>query len=167
MNSQLATWISQVHDATGFLKRLYIGLKDPVQRKRAEAAGVYAREQFRSSSGRNPRVTQFPWIGLPSEQAERTAWISAVEGLLGLSILVGFGSSSTSKKEIRAIHTRLKQELATAIKGFSSAFPIELVNHDLQQLCESVVDQAAGVARGGLGWKFGRKARRQSISRGF
>lgn len=75
MNTQLANWIAQVHEAIGYLKRLYSRLKDPVQRKRAEASGAYAGERFRST-GRKPQSAQPTWIGLPTEQAERKAWIT-------------------------------------------------------------------------------------------
>jgi hypothetical protein len=165
MNTQLTAWVAQVHEATGYLKRLYSGLKDPVQRKRAEASGAYAGERFRSS-GRKPQKVQPPWIGLTSSQSERTAWIAVIEGLLGLNLLVALGSASSSKAEPARLHRRLNQELTSAIKGFVAAFPAEMVTQDLHSLCEGVVDQAAGVAEGA--WKTVQKEGEESVDvRGF
>jgi len=145
MDAQLATWITQVNDATGFLKRLYVGLKDPVQRDRAELAGAYARERQRSSRRRltNP---QLPWIGLSSELAERTAWASAISGLLGLNLLVAMGDSSSGSSQASLLHRRLNGDLSVAIRGFSAAFPSELVAEDLDTLCEAVVEEASRLA---------------------
>jgi hypothetical protein len=159
MNTQLTAWVAQVHEATGYLKRLYSGLKDPVQRKRAEASGAYAGERFRSS-GRKPQKVQPPWIGLPTEQAERKAWISAIEGLLGLNLLVAL-SSSPGNGVAGSLHKRLNQELTTAIRGFTAAFPSELVLQDLNALCEGVVDQAAEVAESA--WLEIRKDGEESV----
>jgi len=142
MNLQLSNWIAQIYGATSFLKRLYSALKDPVQRKRAEASGAYAGERFRST-GRKPQKYQAPWIGLPTtEQAERAAWISAIEGLLGLNLLVALGSASASKAEPAKLHRRLNQELSTAVR-------------------EGVGDQAAGVADGA--WQAVRKEGEESV----
>jgi len=161
MNLQLSNWIAQIYGATSFLKRLYSALKDPVQRKRAEASGAYAGERFRST-GRKPQKYQAPWIGLPTtEQAERAAWISAIEGLLGLNLLVALGSASASKAEPAKLHRRLNQELSTAVRGFVAAFPAEMVTQDLHSLCEGVVDQAAGVADGA--WQAVRKEGEESV----
>lgn len=145
MDAQLATWITQVNDATGFLKRLYVGLKDPVQRERAETAGAYARERQRSSR-RMLKNPQLPWIGLSSDLAERTAWISAISGLLGLNLLVAMGDSSSSSSQASLLHRRLNRDLSAAIRGFSAAFPSELVAEDLDTLCEAVVEEASRVA---------------------
>jgi hypothetical protein len=165
MNTQLSNWIAQVYEATGYLKRLYIGLKDPIQRGRAEAAGAYARERYRTT-GRRPNLTAPTWIGLPTEQAERAAWIAVIEGLLGLNLLVALGSASSSKAEPAKLHRRLNQELTSALRGFSAAFPAEFVTQDLHSLCEGVVDQAAGVADGA--WQTVRKEGEESVDvRGF
>lgn len=145
MDAQLATWVTQVTDATGFLKRLYVSLKDPVQRDRAETAGAFARERQRSSRRRlkNPQI---PWIGLSSSLAERTAWISAISGLLGLNLLVALGDSSSGSPQASLLHKRLNKDLAVAIRGFSAAFPSELVAEDLDTLCDAVVEEASRVA---------------------
>lgn len=164
MDTQLTNWIAQVYGATGYLQRLYMGLKDPIQRDRAEAAGTYAQERFRSS-GRKPHQAPAPWIGLPSSQSERTAWISAIEGLLGLNLLVALGSSP-GKGGAVTLHKRLNQELTSAIRGFSAAFPAEMVTQDLYTLCEGVVDQAAGEAE--RAWLEIRKEGEESVDvRGF
>ena len=162
MNTQLTAWVAQVHEATGYLKRLYSGLKDPVQRKRAEASGAYTGERFRSS-GRKPQKVQPPWIGLSTEQAERKAWISAIEGLLGLNLLVAL-VSPPGNGGAGTLHKRLNQELTTAIRGFSAAFPAELVTKDLHALCDGVVDKAAGVAEGA--WLEIRKEGEESVNVG-
>ena len=163
MNAQLTAWVAQVHEATGYLKRLYSGLKDPVQRRRAEASGAYAGERFRSS-GRKPQKVQPPWIGLPSSQSERTAWISVIEGLLGLNLLVSLTGSSPGREGAGTLHKRLNQELTTAIRGFSAAFPAELVTQDLRALCEGVVDHAGQVAEGA--WLEIRKEGEESVNVG-
>ena len=160
MNAQLANWIGQVYGATGYLQRLYKTLKDPIQRERAEASGAYAGERFRST-GRKPQSAQPTWIGLPTEQAERKAWISAIEGLLGLNLLVALGSSP-GNGVAGSLHKRLNQELVTAVRGFSAAFPADLVLQDLRALCEGVVDQAAEAAGGA--WLEIRKEGEESVN---
>lgn len=145
MHTRMATWLAQVKDATAFLKRLYASLKDHAQRDRAEAAGAYARERCKSFTGRM-RITPCPWIGLPSAAAERIAWIHVIHGLLGLNILIAIGDSSTEGRKASNLHLRLNRELGVAIRGFSTAFPVEMVEGDLDALCECVVAEAADVA---------------------
>jgi hypothetical protein len=161
----MATWLAQVKDATAFLKRLYVNLKDHAQRDRAEAAGAYARERCKSIGGRT-RITPGPWIGLSSEAAERIAWIHVIHGLLGLNILVAIGDSSTEGRKASALHLRLNRELGFAIRGFATAFPAEMVEGDLDALCECVVDEAADVAD--AAWKDVRREDEALLSvRGF
>jgi|GEM_PF-3159452 len=160
MKTQLSNWIAQIYEATGFLRRLYATLKDPIQKGRAEAAGTYARERFRST-GRKPNQAMPPWIGLSTEQAERKAWIAVIEGLLGLNLLVALGSASPSTTVAGALHKRLNQELTTAIKGFVAAFPSELVTQDLHSICEGIVEQAAGVAE--VAWQEVRREGEESL----
>jgi len=47
MHTRMQTWLRQASDASGFLRRLYVELKDPGQRDRAIAAGAFARERCR------------------------------------------------------------------------------------------------------------------------
>lgn len=145
MHLKMASWVSQVNDATGFLKRLYIGLKDRVQRDRAAGAGAFARERSKRL-GRGPSTTHRPWLGLPPEQAERVAWICTVRGLLGLNILVALGDASNGEDKAGPLYNRLNQELGLAVQGFATAFPREMVELDLDKLCEEVIDDAAEVA---------------------
>ena len=145
MKGQVRAWVTQVHDATGFLKRLYVDLKDPVQKGRAEAAGAYARERQRSA-GRLPGSQPAPWIGLPSAEAERIAWIRTIEGLLGLNLLVALGGASPDRTVAGTMHHRINNGLSTAIQGFSAAFPADVVTRDLDSICEEIVGEAADVA---------------------
>lgn len=145
MHSTMASWVWQVNDATGFLKRLYVGLKDTGQRDRASTAGTFARNRSKRMN-RKPSSSPHPWVGLPSDTAERVAWRYTVQGLLGLNILVALGDASDDRKQAGRLHNQLNQELATAVKGFVTAFPSEFVEADLDRICEEVVENAAEVA---------------------
>jgi hypothetical protein len=145
MHKQMALWVSQVNEATGFLKRFYAALKDPTQRDRAKAAGSFARERARSAGGRSS-LTVRPWMGQQPTSAERLAWISTIEGLLGLNILVALADSNIDRKHPSPLHSRLDRELTSAVHGFSTAFPRCIVEGDLDILCLKVIDDAADVA---------------------
>lgn len=147
MHKQMTLWVSQVTDATAFLKRLYVALKDPGQRDRAEAAGVFAREWSRTG-GRKPSFAPRPWIGLEPAQAERRAWVCAIQGLLGLRILVALAASDDGRTKPNSLDARLDSELSSAVRGFTTAFPREMVEADLGSICLQVVDEAATVAEG-------------------
>lgn len=141
----MASWVWQVSDATGFLKRLYVGLKDTGQRDRASAAGAFARDRSQRMI-RKPSASPRPWVGLPSDFAERLAWRYTVQGLLGLNILVALGDASMDRQKAGPLHDQLNQELATAVKGFVTAFPSEFVEADLDRICEEVIEDVAEVA---------------------
>ena len=141
----MKSWLHQVNDATGFLRRLYLDLKDPLQRKRAEEAGRFAREKCRSG-GKLISTPPRPWIGLSSAEAEQTAWFCAIRGLLGLNILVALGDSSNASGKGNLLHRRLNGELYAALRGFRTAFPHDLVEDQLKALCDEAIDQAATVA---------------------
>lgn len=145
MHSKMASWVWQVNDATGFLKRLYEGLKDTSQRDRATGAGTFARNRSKRMT-RKPSATPRPWVGLQSDSAERIAWRFTVQGLLGLNILVALGDASEDRQKAGPLHDQLNQELAIAVKGFVTAFPSEFVEADLDRICEEVIDDAAEVA---------------------
>jgi hypothetical protein len=157
----MATWLSQVKDATAFLKRLYVSLKDGVQRDRADAAGAYARER-RGPSGRARLNTPCPWLGLPPAAAERAAWLCVIHGLLGLNILVALGDSSSDGPKAGSLHKRLDRELGIAVRGFATAFPLEMVGEDLDEVCERVIDEAAEVAE--AAWSDIRKEEEPQMS---
>lgn len=150
MHARMTTWVSQVNDATGFLRRLYTDLKDPDQRARADAAGAFAKEQ-RRAAGRRPSTTPTPWVGLPADQAERAAWTCAVRGLLGLNLLVALGDPLSSGPRARPLRQRLNQDLASALRGFATAFPRDIVEADLDTLCEEAIQEASEVAE--TAWK--------------
>jgi len=141
----MASWVWQVSDATGFLKRLYTRLKDANQRDRATSAGTFAQGRSKRM-GRRPSASPYPWVGLPSDTAERMAWRYTVQGLLGLNILVALGDASEERKHAGKLHNQLNQEVAIAVKGFATAFPSELVEDDLDRICQEVIDEAAEVA---------------------
>jgi len=145
MHKQMALWVSQVTDATGFLKRLYVALKDPDQRKRAESAGAFARERSRGRGRVSVLITR-PWIGLKPVQSERLAWIGVIQGLLGLNILVALANSNEGGGSPSSLHARLNQELDSAVRGFATAFPREMVEADLDCLCLQVINEAVEVA---------------------
>ncbi len=145
MHTMMQTWLRQASDASGFLRRLYVELKDPSQRDRAIAAGAFARERCRGmrpiASGKAPR-----WLGKASTEAEHIAWVAVIESLLGLNILVAIGGHEDGSYRGTPLHHRLNKELKTALQGFTSAFPRDTVEEDLDRICSIVIQEAAEVA---------------------
>lgn len=144
MNERMADWIRRASSASNFLRRLYLELKDPIQRERAAAAGAFAREKCRTL--RSP-VLPFPapWIGKSGPASERIAWQTLIESLLGMTTLVALGVGSTSSKA-SPLHRRLDQELKSALQGFSTAFPDDTVEQDLDHICSKVIHSASEIA---------------------
>lgn len=152
-------WLIMVRDASGFLRRLYVGLKDPLQRDRAIVAGSYAKERTR----RLRVVTNSampPWVGVDQVLGERMAWLAVLEGLLGLNMLVSLSRSNDSSAG-SALHQRLDRELHAGLRGFVTAFPSETVEQDLDRVCRVVIDQAAGLAD--QAWQEVRKQSDQGL----
>jgi len=146
MHSKMGSWVRQVNDASGFLKRLYVRLKDTRQRDCAESVGIFAREWARNDK-QQPSLAPRPWIGLESTQAERRAWTCAIQGLLGLNILVALADANNEGQgKPGSLHARLNHELDSAVRGFATAFPREIVETDLDSLCPQVIDEAVSVA---------------------
>ncbi|WP_291272257.1 hypothetical protein [Geothrix sp.] len=72
------------------------------------------------------------------------AWRALIEALLGLTMLVALGVEGSSKAS--PLHRHLDQELKQALLGFTTAFPGDMVEQDLDQLSDGVICAAAGVA---------------------
>jgi len=143
LHLKMIPWLQQASAASGFLGRLYTELKDPLQKKRAITAGGYCREQCRRIQ---PRITHSlsPWIGRPEAVGERAAWQVMIETLLGLTMLVALGQKAS------ILHHRLDHELKTALQGFTTAFPNDTVEQDLDKICERVIRSASEIA--GRAW---------------
>jgi len=145
MHTRMQTWLRQASDASGFLRRLYVALKDPRQRDRAIAAGAFARERCRHMRPTSS-YTAHRWIGKASTEAEHIAWLAVIESLLGINILVALGASESGSPRSTTLHHRLDQELKTALQGFTTAFPRETVEVDLDRICSIVIQEASEVA---------------------
>lgn len=95
LNERMAVWLQQASSASGYLGRLYLDLKDPLQRERAVEAGAFAREHSRTK--RSPVSRSIPpWIGKSSSEGEHIAWLALIEGLLGPTMLVTLGAEGAS-----------------------------------------------------------------------
>lgn len=62
LNARMAAWLQQASSASGYLGRLYLKRKDPLQWGRALQAGAFARERGRT---RRRLVIEppAPWLG--------------------------------------------------------------------------------------------------------
>lgn len=145
MHARMSIWLRQVSDASGFLRRFYVELKDPRQRDRAISAGGFARERCKTMRAALS-ATPHPWVGHTSIEAERTAWLALICGLLGLNLLVALGDADRQAHHSNPLRLRLNRELQVALQGFTTAFPQETVEQDLDRICAGVIQDASEVA---------------------